>query len=52
MEKELALRLMVRRPELQPTGSCHNCGEAVLADARFCDPDCRDDFEKREKNRP
>ncbi len=52
MEKELALRLMVRRPELQPTGSCHNCGEAVLSDARFCDSDCRDDFEKREKNRP
>jgi hypothetical protein len=52
MEKEMALRLRVRRPELQPTGSCHNCDEAVLADAKFCDVDCRHDYERREKNRP
>lgn len=52
MEKEMALQLRVRRPELLPNSMCHNCGEAVLADAKFCDVDCRDDWEKREKNRP
>ena len=52
MEKEMAMRLRMRRPELSPTGSCHNCSEAVLADARFCDVDCRHDYERREKNRP
>lgn len=51
-ELELAMKARKRNQELPPTGSCHNCGEAVLSDSRFCDKDCRDDFEKREKNRP
>lgn len=54
IEIELALRLKARQqtPDLPPTGSCYNCGEAVLSDARWCDADCRDDWQKREKNRP
>jgi hypothetical protein len=54
MERELELAMMARKrqPEMPPTGSCYNCGEAVIADARWCDNACRDDWEKREKNRP
>ena len=54
MEIELELRLRNRKtaPELAATGSCHNCDEAVLNDAKFCDEDCRKDFERRQKNRP
>ena len=52
MEKEMALRLRVRRPEVVASSMCDDGGEAVLADAKFGDVDCRDDWEKREKNRP
>lgn len=30
--------------------SCHNCGEPFDDPSRFCDADCRDDFEKRRKS--
>ncbi|EBS4549033.1 DUF2116 family Zn-ribbon domain-containing protein [Salmonella enterica] len=36
------------RHELPETEHCHNCGEIISA-GLFCDADCRDDFEKREK---
>lgn len=36
------------RRSLPETGSCHNCGE-ILACGLFCDADCRDDYEKRER---
>lgn len=32
-----------------PCGYCYNCGETLTGDARFCDTDCRDDWERREK---
>lgn len=35
-----------------PTGECHNCGESLAGDLRFCDADCRDDFERRQKRIP
>lgn len=44
---ELALR--TRKPELPITGTCYNCDEPI-PDARFCDADCRDDYEKRVRN--
>lgn len=31
-------------------GYCHNCGESLPA-GLFCDADCRDDYEKRERFR-
>lgn len=40
-----------RRPQpaaIQPTGHCHNCGE-VIEGALFCDVDCRDDWQLRQK---
>lgn len=30
------------------TGKCHNC-EATIEHGSFCDPDCRDDYQLREK---
>ena len=42
--------LEVRRAAVLPdTGCCHNCGELTGVGRRFCDADCRDDFERREK---
>ncbi len=34
------------RETLSYVGMCHNCLEP-LAEAHFCDADCRDDYEKR-----
>ena len=28
------------------TGYCLNCGESLEGDRRFCDADCRDDWQK------
>ncbi|MCK9985670.1 MAG: hypothetical protein AzoDbin1_02142 [Azoarcus sp.] len=32
-----------------PCGRCYNCEEAVVADATFCDADCRDDYQARRR---
>ena len=32
---------------LKPCGKCLNCGNEVASELRFCDGDCRDDFEYR-----
>jgi RNA polymerase-binding transcription factor DksA len=34
------------RQSLAATGKCHSCGAAAVPGARFCDVDCRDDFER------
>ncbi|AZS56747.1 hypothetical protein C5E18_11750 [Pectobacterium parmentieri] len=31
------------------TGKCRNCGETISA-GNYCDKDCREDYEKRERN--
>ncbi|ECJ7974242.1 TPA: hypothetical protein G8W54_002657 [Salmonella enterica] len=36
------------RHALPETGHCHNCDEIISA-GLFCDADCRDDYEKRER---
>jgi len=36
---------------IEPTGACHWCGEAVEADRRFCDADCRDGWQKQDSAR-
>lgn len=33
---------------LPPKGECYNCGEPLPAPQRWCDSDCRDDFERLE----
>lgn len=53
MEKELALRLTVRKPAPQANGQCQNCDEPLTGSVMFCPGgECRDDWEKRQKNRP
>ncbi len=44
-----ALEHVTRRPSLPYTGNCHNCGDITGGGRRFCDADCRDDYEKRAK---
>ena len=31
-----------------PCGECHYCGEPLNDGRRFCDADCRDDWQKRQ----
>jgi hypothetical protein len=38
-------------PGITLTGECHNCNHSVSQDQRFCDVDCRDDWEKRKAAR-
>lgn len=30
-------------------GECHNCGEPTPDGVNFCDTDCRDDWDKRQR---
>ncbi|MBH3035807.1 hypothetical protein GW643_17260 [Serratia marcescens] len=48
IENERISRLLANRTRdsLAFIGMCHNCLEP-LAEAHFCDADCRDDYEKR-----
>lgn len=47
----LALKAARERtePPMPPNGHCYNCGEPVPTDARFCDCDCRDDWQARHR---
>ena len=38
-----------REATLAAVGVCHNCEASVPAGARFCDRDCRDDYESRKR---
>jgi len=44
-----AVRARIER--LPSLGYCYYCGEALRAGKRFCDADCRDDYERQEKMR-
>jgi hypothetical protein len=46
-------RVAAQRLRLPAVGQCHHCGEEVGPQARFCGPECRDDyeFEKRQRAR-
>lgn len=48
--REAAVAAIRRRIEAIPSlGYCYYCGEALRAGKRFCDSDCRDDYERQEK---
>ena len=48
--REAAVAAIRRRIESIPSlGYCYYCGEALRAGKRFCDADCRDDYERQEK---
>lgn len=43
----LKVALSQRAQELPHRGICYNCDEPLPHNAAFCDPDCREDYEKR-----
>lgn len=44
----LPAALRRRRPEAPPAcGACLYCGEALTGNRRWCDQDCRDDWQRR-----
>ena len=46
-ERDLGLALQVRKPEgPSATGICLFCGEPVGGGVRWCDAECRDDWER------
>ena len=47
----LSLQQLARRAAASPgpTGVCANCGACCLPQARYCDEDCREDHEHRER---
>lgn len=38
-----------RRESPKNSGFCLNCGEKITQKERWCDADCRDDWQKRQK---
>ena len=48
--REAAVAAIRRRIEVMPSlGYCYYCGEALRAGKRFCDADCRDDYDRHEE---
>jgi len=46
-EQDRALALKFRKQQLPITGFCHWCGE--VCKGKFCSPECREDFEQKER---
>ena len=47
-ELDRAIALQQRKPGGPvPCGQCYNCGEVVTGDRRWCDQECREDWEAR-----
>lgn len=44
-----AFQAALRRDQTMPRGECRHCGAKIAPEARFCDADCRDDFERASK---
>ncbi len=50
LDAALKAALSKQQPTLKAVGTCYNCGEVFGDDEqtlRFCDEDCRDDYEHR-----
>lgn len=50
IEIHLAAARLRRLPVLPHTGRCHNC-DAEVGESLFCDQDCRDDWQRRERGK-
>jgi hypothetical protein len=50
-QRELSIEANRQGRRLIPVGRCFNCDSPVPASHVFCDADCRDDYEKREKTK-
>lgn len=49
LDRDLAVAAARSRAGGPPDiGQCHNCGEPLQPGMRFCDLDCRDDWQKRQ----
>lgn len=49
-EEQLVRAIQKARSEIvAPTGHCLNCEEKVEGTRRFCNPECREDYESRQK---
>lgn len=57
VEQEIILQEQLRIARQAPVqrlayvGHCHNCHETLTDPHRFCDVDCRDDYEKIQRSR-
>lgn len=50
MDLQRALTAALRSAPVLPfIGECHNCSEPLPGSLRFCDADCRSDFELRKQ---
>ncbi len=49
VDLNLAIALSKRAPVI-PRGQCHNCDEVLPKDKAFCDQDCENDFQLRNKH--
>jgi hypothetical protein len=50
--RDAAVAAIRQRIEGMPSlGYCYYCGEALRAGKRFCDSDCRDDYDRQEQHR-
>jgi hypothetical protein len=47
LEEELRKKYKPIEPVIQGSGHCLNCGASVTGVLRWCDSDCRDDWEQR-----
>lgn len=50
-EAAVQAALQATEKNLPATGLCHYCHEPVVADSRFCDEFCRDDYEYLKERR-
>ena len=51
VEQHLKRALARRNATLPATGCCYSCAEPVDDGARFCDAECREDYERAERAR-
>ena len=54
IEKSMAAALEAQRNKrdvMPPNGKCYNCEESVTDGAKFCNIECRQDFELRNRRR-
>lgn len=50
LDRDLALKAAHNHaPALSATGYCHNCEAPLPEGLRFCDCDCRNDYDSRQR---
>lgn len=50
LDRDIALRAAhSHAPDLPATGYCHNCDASLPHGVRFCDCDCRNDYDARKR---